>query len=216
MSTKDLFAGHPNLDSNLLPYDGIVNDCGILFPRPEADALYAKLLHDTPWRHDEAIIYGKHIITARQIAWFGNAAYSYTYSGITRTALLWSDTLLHIKAAVEAVIAPICPVIFNSCLLNLYADGNQGMAWHSDDERELGRNPAIASVSLGATRRFVFKHKHSSEKREILLQHGQLIIMHGETQNHWLHSIPKSAKVHSPRISLTFRTIRPAGKTHSR
>ncbi|WP_373779548.1 alpha-ketoglutarate-dependent dioxygenase AlkB, partial [Neisseria dentiae] len=97
--------------------------------------------------------------------------------------------------------------VFNSCLLNLYSDGLEGMAWHSDDEKELGRNTVIASVSFGATRKFAFKHKRTGEKRELMLSHGQLIVMRGETQSHWLHAVMKSAKIREPRVNLTFRTI---------
>lgn len=207
MSNADLFLQTPDPAGNLLPYDGIVNDYGTLFSTSRADALFATLMHDIAWRHDEALIYGKRITTARQVAWYGDAAFDYTYSGVTRRALPWNAILLAIREKVESTIATISPTRFNSCLLNLYADGSQGMAWHSDDEKELGTNTVIASVSFGATRKFAFKHKRSGDKRELMLRHGQLIVMRGDTQTYWQHAIMKSARVHTPRISLTFRTI---------
>lgn len=203
----DLFAAPPQPEANLLPYDGIVNDYGVIFAAHRADALLDALLRDIPWRHDEAVVYGRRITTARKVAWYGDGAFSYTYSGITRTALPWSGVLSEIKRTVEARLAAVSPTVFNSCLLNLYSDGLEGMAWHSDDEKELGRNTVIASVSFGATRKFAFKHKRTGEKRELMLSHGQLLVMRGETQSHWLHAVMKSAKIHEPRINLTFRTI---------
>ncbi|WP_373745879.1 alpha-ketoglutarate-dependent dioxygenase AlkB [Neisseria dentiae] len=203
----DLFGTPLQPEANLLPYDGIVNDYGVIFAAHRADALLDALLRDIPWRHDEAVVYGRRITTARKVAWYGDGAFSYTYSGITRTALPWSGVLPEIKRTVEARLAAVSPTVFNSCLLNLYSDGLEGMAWHSDDEKELGRNTVIASVSFGATRKFAFKHKRTGEKRELMLSHGQLLVMRGETQSHWLHAVMKSAKIHEPRINLTFRTI---------
>lgn len=188
---------------NLLPYDGIVNDYGICFAPAQADAYLARLQAEIPWQCDVVVLYGKRIVAARQTAWLGDHGITYTYSGVTRAALPWQDSVLAIKAAVEARVG----ASFNSCLLNYYADGSQGMSWHSDDEKELGETPLIASVSLGAARKFAFKHKRSAEKRELLLAHGQLIVMRGDTQRHWRHAIMKSTRVQTPRISLTFRTI---------
>ncbi|PAT40030.1 2OG-Fe(II) oxygenase [Vandammella animalimorsus] len=208
MNTPDLFASAPDPAANLLPFDGIVNDYGAVFAPDEADGLLRYLLDEIPWRHDEAVMYGKRIVTARQVAWYGDAAFDYRYSGATRTALPWTETLLAIKARAEERIAAISPTRFNSCLLNLYADGAQGMAWHSDDEAELGPETVIASLSFGATRTFALRHRRSGEKREMRLQHGQLIVMCGATQSHWQHALMKSARVHAPRVNLTFRTFR--------
>ncbi|PSJ79859.1 alpha-ketoglutarate-dependent dioxygenase AlkB family protein [Neisseria iguanae] len=196
-------------ERNLLPYDGIANDFGVILKFQEADDLFAELLHNIPWRHDEAIIYGKHITTARQVAWYGDHTFDYTYSGIRRTALLWHPALLALKHTIEQHLQSISPTVFNSCLLNLYSDGLGGMSWHSDDEKELGNEPIIASLSLGATRKFAFKHKHTAEKREFMLQHGQLIVMRGQTQQYWCHAVMKSTKITEPRINLTFRTLHP-------
>lgn len=203
-----LFAAQHNPADNLLPFDGIVNDHGAVFAPDEADGHLHHLLDEIAWRHDEVVIHGKRITTARQVAWYGDAAFDYTYSGTTRTALPWTDKLLAIKTRVEAQLAVhTAPTHFNSCLLNLYADGTQGMAWHSDDEASLGPNTVIASLSFGATRKFALRHKRTGDKREMLLTHGQLIVMRGTTQTHWQHAIMKSTRIHAPRVSLTFRTI---------
>ncbi|QEY25611.1 alpha-ketoglutarate-dependent dioxygenase AlkB family protein [Neisseria zalophi] len=205
--TPDLFTPIPAPEHNLLPADGIVNDYGVIFSGNKADRYFHILMNDIPWQHDEVVLYGKRIHTARRVAWYGERSLAYTYSGITRLALPWHPVLSEIKDAVERHIAAYTPTQFNSCLLNLYTDGNEGMAWHSDDERELGQCPIIASVSFGASRKFVFKHKQTQEKTAMMLTHGQLLVMHGETQRHWLHAIMKSTKIHEPRVSLTFRTI---------
>ena len=205
--TLDLFPETANPDANLLPYDGIVSDFGRIFTAAEADRYFEILQRDIPWRHDEAVIYGKHIITAREVAWYGDTSYNYGYSGANRIALPWSGVLPELKNRVEAAIAGICPTRFNSCLLNRYNNGNEGMAWHSDEGQGLAEDSAIASLSLGAARKFAFKHKESKEKREMWLEHGQLILMHGETQKHWLHTILKSTRIQEPRINLTFRVM---------
>lgn len=193
---------------NLLPYDGIINDYGLLYGREAADAYLAALLAEIPWRHDEVVIYGRRIRTARQVAWYGERDFAYTYSGATRTALAWTERLLAIKARVEAQMATVSPVRFNACLLNLYADGSQGMAWHSDDEGALVAGAPIASLSFGAARTFAFRHKASGESRKMELQHGQLMVMRGDTQRHWQHAVMKSARVKTPRVSLTFRVMK--------
>ena len=139
---------------NLLPYDGIVNDHGAVFAA-EADVLLAWLLEHVPWQHDQIRLYGKTIVTARQIAWYGDEAFNYRYSGVDHRAQAWADPLRALRDRVVQRLG----VPFNACLLNRYEDGTQGMAWHSDDERELGPGNTIASVSFGATRKFVFRHR---------------------------------------------------------
>ncbi|MES2924544.1 MAG: alpha-ketoglutarate-dependent dioxygenase AlkB [Verrucomicrobiota bacterium] len=198
----DLFGNNPAL--NLLPCDGVVNYFGPILSLADTRRYYQTLLNQIPWKHDEAVIFGKHIITARMVAWYGDTNFSYTYSGTTKQALLWTAELAALKAIVEKLTA----TTFNSCLLNLYQDGSQGMAWHSDDEKSLGRDSTIASVSLGAEREFRLKHKRLDDKVSILLESGSLLVMKGTTQTHWLHSIPKSRKITTPRINLTFRTMR--------
>lgn len=197
----DLFSNEGN--NNLLPYDGEVIYYGPILPDDTARTYCARLLETLPWQHDEAVIYGKRIITKRKVAWYGDENYAYTYSNTTKEALPWTEVLLKLKKQVEKVSG----TIFNSCLINLYHDGNEGMSWHSDDEKTLGKNTVIASLSLGAERKFSFKHRKTKEKRDILLQNGSLLLMKGTTQTHWLHSLPKSVKIRHPRINLTFRTI---------
>ena len=188
---------------NLLPFDGIVNYYGKVFSSKESLYYLDKMLHEIEWKNDEAIIYGKHIITKRKAAWYGDRNYSYTYSNTTKHALAWTEELLRLKKKVEELTG----VTFNSCLLNLYHNGNEGMAWHSDDEKSLGKNTTIASLSFGAERKFSLKHKLTKESVSLVLESGSLLVMKGSTQTHWQHSLPKTTKIKTARINLTFRTI---------
>lgn len=188
---------------NLLPHQGKVFYHGPIFEKSDSDS-YLKELHRTlPWAHDEIRMFGKTIITERQMAWLGDTDFSYTYSGKTHLAHPWTTALTAIKARVEA----LSHTQFNSCLANLYQQGEQGMGWHQDNEKELGSHPTIASISFGAERRFDFRHKESREKTSVYLEHGSLLLMTGSTQTYWQHQLPKTKKVSSPRINLTFRTI---------
>ncbi|PZD76752.1 alpha-ketoglutarate-dependent dioxygenase AlkB [Mesonia sp. K7] len=188
---------------NWLPKDGTVNYYGKLFSESEANRIYQVLLHTIAWEHDKAIIFGKEITTKRKVAWYGDQAFTYTYSKVTKKALPWTKDLLHLKTMVEKATHEN----YNSCLLNLYHNGSEGMAWHSDAEKDLKKNGAIASLSFGAERRFSFKHKQTKEKIDLHLENGSLLVMKGTTQTHWLHRLPPTKKVHSPRINLTFRKI---------
>ncbi|MGF1762693.1 alpha-ketoglutarate-dependent dioxygenase AlkB family protein [Aliivibrio kagoshimensis] len=188
---------------NILPKDGCVNYYGQLIKATDAKHYFERLLDSIKWRHDEAIIYGKHIITKRKVAWYGDQAFDYTYSNTTKSALAWTHELLELKALVESATGEL----FNSCLLNLYHDGSEGMAWHSDAETALKKNGAIASLSFGAQRKFAFKHKNSGEVVSLPLAPGSLLVMKEETQTHWLHRLPPTATVSTPRVNLTFRTI---------
>ncbi len=190
--------------NNLLPRDGIANYYGPVIAAPEARRHFDELLRNTAWKNDEVILFGKHIITNRKSAWYGDGNYSYTYSKITRTALPWTPELLPLKELVESLSGNT----YNSCLLNLYHDGNDGMGWHSDNEPELESNAAIASLSFGAERKFSLKHRVSGEGLSLTLENGSLLVMKGTIQAHWLHSLPKTRKVAQPRINLTFRTMR--------
>lgn len=190
---------------NVLPHDGEAIYHGPIFDRAEANESLDGLLQNIAWKHHEVVMFGKQITTARQVAWYGDAGLNYSYSGRTRTALEWTDGLRDLKSRVEERSGGS----FNSCLLNLYADGDQGMGWHSDDEKELGPQPCIASVSFGAVRRFDFRHKQSREKVSVILDHGSLLVMKGLAQSYWQHQIPKSKKVTDCRVNLTFRTITP-------
>jgi alkylated DNA repair dioxygenase AlkB len=188
---------------NLLPFDGAADYYGMALTAEEAYLYLDRLLHHIEWRNDEAVIFGRHIITKRKVAWYGDGNYAYAYSGKTRQSLAWTPDLLTLKARVETLTGKT----FNSCLLNLYHTGEEGMAWHSDDEKTLEKDGAIASLSLGAERKFSFRHRKTRETISLQLEPGSLLVMHGVTQDHWLHSLPKTTKVRSPRINLTFRTM---------
>lgn len=198
-----LFEDQPDKDKNYLPQDGIVNYLGIVLQAEEADHYFQQLLSLIEWENDKAIIFGKEIITKRKVAWYGDEPFAYTYSNTTKYALPWTKELAALKTITEKASGET----FNSCLLNLYHTGEEGMAWHSDDEKDLKKNGAIASLSLGAERKFAFKHKHNKEKIELYLPHGSLLIMKGSTQSHWLHRLPPTKKILKARINLTFRNI---------
>ena len=183
--------------------DGLVIYYGKVMDKDEADAYLENLLDTIKWKNDEAIIFGRHIITKRKVAWYGDDGYSYKYSGTTKQALSWTPELLELKKLTEQLSGES----FNSCLLNLYHDGNEGMAWHSDDEKALGKDSAIASLSFGAERKFSLKHRLTKENQSVLLENGSLLIMKGTTQTNWLHSLPKSKKINSQRVNLTFRRM---------
>ncbi|MDR0229497.1 MAG: alpha-ketoglutarate-dependent dioxygenase AlkB [Flavobacteriaceae bacterium] len=190
-------------DNNILPFDGEVNYYGVVFSKEESMSLYQTLFNQIEWKNDEAIIMGKKVVTKRKVAWYADKAFSYTYSKVTKQALLWIPELLLIKTKVEE----ITNETYNSCLLNLYHNGEEGMAWHSDGEKDLKKHGAIASLSFGATRKFAFKHKEQGQKIDIILEPGSLLVMKGTTQENWLHRLPPTKQVHTPRINLTFRTI---------
>ena len=187
--------------SNLLPKDGMVNYYGKVLASKEADHYFNSLMQNILWENDEVIIFGKHIITKRKVAWYGDSDCSYTYSNTTKQALAWTKELSYLKQIVEE----LAETKFNSCLLNLYHNGNEGMGWHSDDEKSLGKNNTIASLSFGAERNFSFKHKHSKQIVSLVLEHGSLLIMKDATQTNWLHSLPKSKNGTQPRINLLFK-----------
>jgi len=187
----------------ILNRDGRVDYYGKITTNVEANLYFEILLQNIVWKNDEAIILGKHIITKRKTAWYGDSDYLYTYSNTTRRALPWTSELRDLKQLVEK----LTETKFNSCLLNLYHDGNEGLAWHSDDEKVLRRNGTIASLSFGAERKFSLKHKKTKQTISIVLEHGSLLVMKDETQVYWLHSLPKTKKIVMPRINLTFREI---------
>jgi len=188
---------------NLLPYDGTAHYYGCVLSLDEADHYYNQLLSQIDWKNDEAILFGKKIITKRKVAWYGDKPFRYTYSNTNKFALPWTEDLLVLKQLCERQSGES----YNSCLLNLYHDGTEGMAWHSDGEKDLKPDGAIASLTLGAERKFSFKHKQTKETRSLLLEHGSLLVMKDETQTHWLHRLPPAKAIHHSRINLTFRTI---------
>ena len=168
--------------------------------------LYMKhLTNDIKWKREKIRMWGREIVTKKRIAWYADEGKSYTYSGSTFHPDQWNELLLEIKKYVEQYMN----FQFNSVLLNEYPNGKVGMGWHSDDERELGIDPIIASLSFGANRDFIFKHKtdKSVDNIKIHLKSGSLLLMLGSTQHHWKHSLPKRLKVREPRINLTFRKI---------
>jgi alkylated DNA repair dioxygenase AlkB len=187
----------------VLNRDGRVDYYGKITTNVEANLYFEILLQNIVWKNDEAIILGKHIITKRKTAWYGDSDYLYTYSNTTRRALPWTSELRDLKQLAEK----LTETKFNSCLLNLYHDGNEGLAWHSDDEKVLRRNGTIASLSFGAERKFSLKHKKTKQTISIVLEHGSLLVMKDETQVYWLHSLPKTKKIVMSRINLTFREI---------
>jgi len=199
----DLFDSKSNVLRNLLPYDGTVNYCGRVMPVEKANAYLDTLLNTIEWKNDEAVIYGKLIVTKRKVAWYGDREFEYTYSNTTKRARPWTKELLELKALAEELSGEQ----FNSCLLNLYHNGDEGMAWHSDAEKDLKRNGAIGSMSFGAERRFMFKHKQSKQQVAVLLEHGSLLVMKDTTQTHWLHRLPPTKLITRPRVNLTFRTV---------
>jgi alkylated DNA repair dioxygenase AlkB len=190
-------------EQNLLPNNGTVNYFGPVFTPKLADHFYHQLLNTIDWKNDEARIFGKQYITKRKVAWYGDLGYSYTYSNITKVALPWTQDLLKLKKVVE----DLSGFTYNSCLLNLYHSGDEAMGWHSDDEKSLEKNSCIASLSLGAERKFSFKHKNSGQTVSLNLESGSLLLMKNETQTYWLHRLNKSTKIKQPRINLTFRTF---------
>ena len=199
----DLFSSLINAKSNLLSCDGIVNYHGQIFDSSLSKNYFNNLYNTIEWKNDEVNMFGKRIITNRKVAWYGDSNYAYTYSNTTKQALGWTKELLELKACVEK----LTETTFNSCLLNLYHNGNEGMAYHSDDEASLEKNATIASLSFGAERQFLFQHKNTKEIISIQLESGSLLVMKAETQANWAHRLPISKKIKNPRINLTFRKM---------
>ena len=192
-----------DFSQNLLPENGIVHYLPKVFDEISSANLMNILLESLAWEADQLIMFGKRITTRRKVAWVGDPNCSYTYSGVTKNPQTWTTELLEIKTKVEK----ISQTEFNSCLLNLYLDGNDGMGWHSDNEKELDPTAPIASLSLGAKRKFAFRHKVDGRTVSLFLENGSALIMHTPTQEYWNHSLLKTKTVTDPRINLTFRKI---------
>lgn len=176
-----------------------------LFDMEKAHLLYTKLYNEIQWQQDSIKVYGKNYLQPRLMALYGNEGKPYSYSNILMQPHPWNALLTYIKEEVET----LCQEKFTTVLLNLYRDGKDSNGWHADNEKELGRSPVIASVSFGAERSFHLQHNSIKEaKQKIILEHGSLLIMKGETQHFWKHQIPKTAKPMEPRINLTFRNIK--------
>lgn len=222
---KDLFDDSEELDLLAPPDNASVTSDGIqlklpdgqpmpnadvilyssFFSKQDSDRLFSELLNGTQWRQDKMKLYGKEVDLPRQTAWYGDNDKDYTFSGITMNPEPWTPALLDIKAKVESVAG----VTFNSVLLNHYRSGSDSISWHTDAERELGKNPVIASVTFGDARRFMLRYmKDNSIKTEVELSHGSLLVMGGETQHFWQHQVPKTKANVESRINLTFRQIK--------
>jgi len=174
------------------------------FEPTEAAALFDELRRDVQWQQEEVLIFGQRRRVPRLVAWHGDTGASYVYSGTDHLPEPWTPALARIRDRVQALTG----ARFNAVLLNLYRDGRDGMGWHADDEPELGPNPVIASVSLGATRRFCLRHRRRKDlKLDLPLPHGSLLCMSGETQHHWLHAVPKTRLPVGERVNLTFRLV---------
>jgi alkylated DNA repair dioxygenase AlkB len=193
---------HKNKE-NILPYNGLTS-FKPNFINDKENLIFQQLLKEVHWKHDELTIYGKKIITKRQVAFEGDENITYTYSKQKKIATPWTKTVLEIKNFIEEKL----DTQFNACLLNLYPTGEIGMGWHSDNEPELETNGIIASVSFGATRSFELKNKLTNEKVNVKLENSSLLLMDIESQHHWLHQLKKDIKVKEPRINLTFRQFK--------
>jgi len=200
MNQLNLFGSDENLvfPQNLLEYyPSFLNE-------KQSNDLLRSLVNEVPWVQKTIQMYGKQLLTPRLTAWYGDKGKAYRFSGTKFDPLPWTDELFGLKQKVEE----FTEFFFNSVLLNYYRDGNDSVAWHSDNEQELGVDPGIVSISLGQPRQFDFRHKTDhSGKYSLRLENGSLLIMKGDLQHHWEHRIPKSGKDTGERINLTFRTI---------
>ena len=198
----------PKTNSTTLPELLFMSDAEVtlyrnFFYKSESDKFFSQLYEEINWRQEKIKFYGKELNIPRLTAWHGDSGKSYTYSKIPMSPEPWTPTLFLIKSRIESVAG----VSFNSVLLNLYRNGSDSVAWHSDDEPELGEEPVIGSVSFGGIRRFMFRHKVAKNQVEVELTHGSLLVMQGRTQQFWQHQIAKTSKRVAPRINLTFRVI---------
>ena len=188
---------------NIINKDGQAHYFGIIVNAEQKHNYFNELLNKIEWTNEKLVMFGKEITTKRKVAFYGDSLMSYTYSNKTKQALTWTPLLMEIKQLATSYTGSN----YNACLLNLYHDGEEGMGWHSDDEKEIIPNSSIASLSFGAERKFAIKHKATNETHSILLENGSLFEMLGSFQKHWLHSMPKSKKIIAPRINLTFRQM---------
>ena len=193
---------HTNIP-NIINQDGQARYFGIILNAEQKHNYFNELLNKIEWTNEKLVMFGKEITTKRKVAFYGDSLMSYTYSNKTKQALTWTPLLMEIKQLATSQTGSN----YNACLLNLYHDGEEGMGWHSDDEKEIIPNSSIASLSFGAERKFAIKHKATNQTHSILLENGSLFEMLGSFQKHWLHSMPKSKKIIAPRINLTFRQM---------
>lgn len=189
--------------SNVIRKDGQVHYYGVIINQNQSDTYFNELLHNIKWTNEKLTMFGREITINRKVAFYADSFIEYTYSKKTKRGLAWTPLLQELKKFVSA--HTDCD--YNACLLNLYHNGDEGMGWHSDDEKEIVPNSSIASLSFGAERKFALKHKADNEYHSIVLEHGSLLEMSGILQKKWLHALTKSKKVKSPRINLTFRKM---------
>ena len=203
MQTSLFVSTHSDCEPNILPKDGRVDYLAGLLSMQESINLMTQLQSSLSWEPDQLIMFGKKVTTRRKVAWVGDPNCSYTYSGVKKIPQSWSPELLSIKAQLEK----LSQSEFNSCLLNFYHDGDDGMGWHSDDEKELDAKAPIASLSLGARRKFAFRHKQDKTTISLYLENGSALIMRSPTQQFWQHALLKTKTESNLRINLTFRKI---------
>jgi len=202
MSLKSAATAAESLELDL--HEGEARLWPAAFALDEATRLFDALRAGIHWRQEEILIFGQRRLVPRLVAWHGDAGASYVYSGTDHHPEPWTPELEYIRSRVRE----LSGAEFNAVLLNLYRDGRDGMGWHADDEPELGRNPVIASVSLGTPRRFCLRHcRRKDLKLDLLLPHGSLLVMGGATQHHWVHALPKTQRPAGKRINLTFRRV---------
>jgi len=188
---------------NIINQDGQAHYFGMIFNAEQNHKYFNELLHKIEWMNEKLIMFGKEITTKRKVAFYADSKIEYTYSNKTKKGLEWTPLLMEIKQ----IVGSHTGCNYNACLLNLYHNGEEGMGWHSDDEKEIVPNSSIASLSLGAERKFALKHKTNKETHSMILQDGALLEMSGSFQQNWLHSLPKSKKILGTRINLTFRQM---------
>jgi alkylated DNA repair dioxygenase AlkB len=205
MMQNHLFNMPTDCNLNLLPKDGRIYYQPGVFDETQCNHFLTALQDSLVWEQDRLLMFGRIVITRRKVAWVGDPKCTYTYSGTQKNPQAWTPELLLIKSKMEA----IAQSEFNSCLLNLYYDGSDGMGWHSDNEKELDAKAPIASLSIGARRKFAFRNKKDKETLSLFLENGSVLTMHTPTQKYWQHSLLKTKTVTAPRINLTFRKIIP-------
>lgn len=191
----------------ILPFDGsamlhpwVLGDLG-------GEDVRDRLIAQLPWQSNTIRVFGVEHVEPRLVSWHGDPGAAYSYSGLQMTVNEWTPLLLELRGICER----LAGTSFNSVLVNLYRDGNDKVGWHADDEPELGPEPVIASLSLGATRRFRFRHRETGETVSTELGSGSLVVMSGLSQKCWVHEVPRQKRVTAPRINLTFRRVRTAG-----
>lgn len=188
---------------NILPADGELYLIKGFYQEDEAHQLFTLLLDTLAWQQEQIFLYGRWIKVPRLMCWYGDKNAEYQYSGVNHQPLAWTEPLLSVKQKIQS----FYPSAFNSVMANLYRNGADSMGCHADDEKELGLNPVIASLSLGESRLLKFRHQKSKGVLDVVLSHGDLLLMAGDVQHHWRHELPKTKKIKAERINLTFRQV---------